>query len=685
MSKKVLTAVTLFMVLFSVKMLFADTIPGGDVSGTWYQANSPYYVAGNITIPVSDTLTIEPGVLVNFLGYYSLTVNGWLEAVGTGTDSIHFAGMSGISFVGAPDSSHLVYCSIWCIVFPSVAVECNNSNPVISHSSLDASARGISVVSSSSPSISDCSISNADVGIYWNANTSGTISGCTIKYCGNGGVRKEVDAPLTLTNCVIDSCDWSGVFNRYGNMTLIGCTISNNTVVDGPGGGVRSDGDTLNLIDCTLSDNRMETHTIDEDGGGGGVFCQYGTATLTNCTIRHNYVDHSTGTWVGGGGVGLYNANATLSHCTIFDNGASPAGGGIETKNTSSHSLTVDHCTIDRNRSFISHEGNGIRIIGSTSIVDVTNSIISNCYGGGGWAIGIYNEGTLTVDYSDFYHNEGGDVGGNIPPGFGVLDTTNYNGDSCDVYYNIFLEPMFVDTVNRDYHLTEGSPCIDAGDPLFAYDPDNTITDIGAYFYDQRPNIALSATALDFGSVTVGQSADLPLVIYNLGNANLLLSDISNNLSVFTHNWNPLDSLILPGDSLEVMVTFTPDDSVMFQDTLWIENNDELVFVELTGEGGPLGIEDNSSLIPKEFSLRQILPNPCKSIAKIQFGLPMPSRVNLSVYDVSGRLVSCLVNGQYEPGIHEALLDASSMSAGVYFYRLEAGNFNATEKVVVTK
>ncbi len=459
--------------------LFADTIPGGDVSGTWYAANSPYYITGNIRVPAGDTLTIEPAVQVSFLGYYSLTVNGWLEAVGTGTDSIRFAGGSIISFIGAPDSSHLVYCSI---VTTGLAVECNNSNPVISHNSLDAGIRGISVVSSSNPSISDCIISNADVGIYWNANTSGTISGCTINYCGNGGVRKEVDAPLTLTNCVIDSCDWSGVYNRYGNMTLIGCTISNNIVITGPGGGVRSNGDTLNLIDCTIRNNRAEAHPPYTDGGGGGVYCQDGTATLTNCTIRNNDLIHTSGTWVGGGGVGLYNANATLSHCTIFDNRAT-SGGGIETKNSSSHSLIVDHCTIDRNRGFGGTPGNSIRIMGSTSTVDVTNSIISNGYYGGHYCI--YNEGTLTVEYLDFYGNDSIDIGGNIPPGFGILDTTNYNGDSCDVYYNIFLEPMFVDTVNRDYHLLAGSPCIDAGDPLFAYDPDGTISDIGCYWFNQ--------------------------------------------------------------------------------------------------------------------------------------------------------------------------------------------------------
>lgn len=57
------------------------TISGGDVSGTWYAASSPYYINGSITIQAGDTLTIEPGVEVDFLSpYYGLTVYGFLEA-----------------------------------------------------------------------------------------------------------------------------------------------------------------------------------------------------------------------------------------------------------------------------------------------------------------------------------------------------------------------------------------------------------------------------------------------------------------------------------------------------------------------------------------------------------------------------------------------------------------------------
>jgi|GEM_PF-6205965 len=64
-----------------VSFASADTIPSGDVSGTWTMAGSPYYINGDINVPAGQLLTIEPGVVLDFLGYYKLTVYGQLEAI----------------------------------------------------------------------------------------------------------------------------------------------------------------------------------------------------------------------------------------------------------------------------------------------------------------------------------------------------------------------------------------------------------------------------------------------------------------------------------------------------------------------------------------------------------------------------------------------------------------------------
>jgi hypothetical protein len=89
--------------------------------------------------------------------------------------------------------------------------------------------------------------------------------------------------------------------------------------------------------------------------------------------------------------------------------------------------------------------------------------------------------------------------------------------------------------------------------------------------------------------------------------------------------------------------------------------------------------------VPQKFSLRRALSNPCRSFTGIQFELPRASTVTLSIYDISGRLVSEPVNGFYEAGIYETRIDVSFLNSGVYFCRLKDDGHTAIEKVIVTK
>ena len=63
----------------------------GEISGTWAQVNSPYFIVADVTVPDGETLTIEAGVEVVFDKDYTLKVNGSLTAIGTEEDSIHFS------------------------------------------------------------------------------------------------------------------------------------------------------------------------------------------------------------------------------------------------------------------------------------------------------------------------------------------------------------------------------------------------------------------------------------------------------------------------------------------------------------------------------------------------------------------------------------------------------------------
>lgn len=97
-------------------------------------------------------------------------------------------------------------------------------------------------------------------------------------------------------------------------------------------------------------------------------------------------------------------------------------------------------------------------------------------------------------------------------------------------------------------------------------------------------------------------------------------------------------------------------------------------------------LDDNRiSSLPREFELLANYPNPFNAVTNIQFALPEASDVKLAVFDITGRLVTTLANGSYAAGFHTVTFDANTLSSGVYFYRLEAGEFVDTRKMVLLK
>lgn len=81
--------------------------------------------------------------------------------------------------------------------------------------------------------------------------------------------------------------------------------------------------------------------------------------------------------------------------------------------------------------------------------------------------------------------------------------------------------------------------------------------------------------------------------------------------------------------------------------------------------------------------LDQNYPNPFNPGTTIKYDLPMSSMERLSVYNMLGREVSVLVNGRKEAGYHEVKFDGAGLSSGVYFYRIQAGSFVETRKLLL--
>jgi len=89
--------------------------------------------------------------------------------------------------------------------------------------------------------------------------------------------------------------------------------------------------------------------------------------------------------------------------------------------------------------------------------------------------------------------------------------------------------------------------------------------------------------------------------------------------------------------------------------------------------------------IPNYFSLAQNYPNPFNPTTSIKFSVPTPEMVTLKIFDVLGREVAVLVNEMKQPGFHTVDFDASSLASGIYFYRIDAGQFTSVKRMVLVK
>jgi len=97
-----------------------------------------------------------------------------------------------------------------------------------------------------------------------------------------------------------------------------------------------------------------------------------------------------------------------------------------------------------------------------------------------------------------------------------------------------------------------------------------------------------------------------------------------------------------------------------------------------------VSVEDDISL-NQTFRLEQNYPNPFHHSTTIKFTIPQTQFVTLKVFDVLGNEIATLVNGEQNPGTYEVSLDGSNLSGGTYYYRLQAGSFTKTKRIVVVK
>ncbi|HUI29595.1 MAG TPA: choice-of-anchor D domain-containing protein [Candidatus Acidoferrales bacterium] len=202
------------------------------------------------------------------------------------------------------------------------------------------------------------------------------------------------------------------------------------------------------------------------------------------------------------------------------------------------------------------------------------------------------------------------------------------------------------------------------------------------------PVLTFSVTpkTVDFDSVMLTLTKSDTVVVSNpSGNTALVVDSVKSSSAEFTVS--PASASIPIGGSQKFAITFAPASlgsksaSVVFYDNA----PTAMDTVSVSGVGKRLvGVKDQPAL-PKVFALHDNYPNPFNPSTKIKYDLPKDVKVTLKVYDVLGKEVATLVDSKQAANYYEVEFDGARYASGVYFYRLIAGTFVQTKKMLLLK
>ncbi len=148
-----------------------------------------------------------------------------------------------------------------------------------------------------------------------------------------------------------------------------------------------------------------------------------------------------------------------------------------------------------------------------------------------------------------------------------------------------------------------------------------------------------------------------------------------------------IDSSVVPPDTIwrETVDTYWPQITKGFGVTSYAYGLETLIGVIINGKSYGSLVRVKNEKINNNFYLNQNYPNPFNPTTKITYSLPVASDVTLRIYDILGREIKTLVDEQQNAGIHSLTFNATDLSSGTYFYKLTAGSFVDTKKLILVK
>ena len=515
------------------------------------------------------------------------------------------------------------------------------------------------------------------------SSSSSIIAFTKIEYAKTG-IRCDEGASPTIRN---NHIYYNGCGNSYhGGIVCYNSSspqISENKICNNNRNGIYC------INSSPLIKNNIIYNNGDEELYHGGIYCTTNSEPIIcNNKIFNNIRD----------GISCVTSSPTIENNLIYNN-------EIHGIYCESYSPLVTNNTISSNEI-------GIDFSPADSVSIINNIIYDN-------DTGIKASDNKTIlEYNLFWQNTT-NCDNFIPPYFGIIVTTNANGDSSDTYYNLFFDPLFLDPDSLDFHLNINSTAIDAGNPDPMYnDPENPINP----GYAIQP--ALGTIVNDMGAYG-GQSAAGWPTVYPV----IYPGDTNNNGIVDTLDILPIGQYfretgpIRENASLEwepqfLLLDWTNNDcayadcngkgevniadvlaicinwgkthnkvglEITFSDEELINNKEK--FLQLYNGLGNSSVETSiRKFLANKFNFHHIAdqtsilytntPNPFNIKTKIEYNIAKKGNIVLSIYNIKGQLVKILVNAPKSIGKHSIIWDGkdnnnSVISNGIYFCKLE--------------
>lgn len=248
---------------------------------------------------------------------------------------------------------------------------------------------------------------------------------------------------------------------------------------------------------------------------------------------------------------------------------------------------------------------------------------------------------------------------------YGGSDPNYLNHPHADFYYLTFLQKFYGDhaisAVSSDTDILSYASRYSSGETAVVIVNKGTEDEV---------------VGINLQSIGVGQNYYIYSFIGGTDGGDFSPNVFINGYGPDANHWGPYEELLdIPANAypIETEIKFaSPARSVQM---IMIEGGDNYVAVN----------DEANTQIAQSYRLYQNYPNPFNPITNLSYLLPVNDFVILKIFDITGKEVETLVNGRQNAGSHSLQFNASNLPSGVYFYKIEAGSYHSTKKMLLLK